>query len=71
MRTSPGREWSFSAIWFAIVAVGRKIDASWPEQRRDALLERVDRRILALLLVADRRLGDRSPHAFRRPRRSV
>ena len=41
------------------------------EQRRDALLERVDRRILALLLVADRRLGDGSTHALSRPRRSV
>ena len=30
MSTSPGLAWSFSAIWFAIVAVGTKIAASWP-----------------------------------------
>ena len=41
------------------------------EERRHAILERVDRRILALLLVADGRLGDRAAHAVRRLRRRV
>ena len=42
-----------------------------PEERRGALLERVDGRILALLLVPDLRLRDRAPHALGRPRRGV
>ena len=36
------------------------------EQRRNAFLQRVDGRILALLLVADRRLRDRAAHALGR-----
>ena len=42
-----------SAIWFAIVAVGRKSARSWPSSVGDALLELVHRRVLAQLLVAD------------------
>ena len=71
MSTSPGRPCSFSAIWFAIVAVGTKIAASCPSSRGDALLQLVDARVLALLLVADPRLGDRSAHALRWLRRGV
>ena len=42
-----------------------------PEQLRGALLQLVDRRILALLLVADLGGGDRGPHARGRPRGGV
>ena len=65
--SSPSSVWRRIAIWFAIVAVGTKIASSWPEQVRTALLELVDRRILAPLLVADRRGSDRRAHARGRP----
>ena len=42
-----------------------------PSSARTALLELVDGRILALLLVADRRGGDRRAHPRGRPRRGV
>ena len=41
------------------------------EQRRGALLQRVDRRVLPQLLVADLRRGDRLAHPAGRPRRGV
>ena len=66
MSTSPGRLCSLSAIWFAIVAVGRKSRAILPEQLRDPLLQLVDGRILAHLLVADDGGGDRRAHPRRR-----
>ena len=42
-----------------------------PEERRGALLEEVDGRVLAPLLVADVRGGDRRTHPVRRPRGGV
>ena len=63
--SSPGSVSARSAIWFAIVAVGTKTASSLAEQLGAALLERDHGRILALLLVPDDRLGDRTPH--RRP----
>ncbi len=63
--TSPGREWSFSAIWFASVAVGRNSAASWPRRAAARSCRSVDGRILAPLLVADVGGGDRRAH---RPR---
>ena len=57
--------WSFRAIWFAIVAVGTKSAASCPSNSRDPDLELGDRRVLALLLVADGGLGDGAAHARR------
>ncbi len=60
-----------SAIWFAIVAVGRKIALLLPQELGDAPLQLVDGRVLALLLVADGRLGDGAAHSLGRPRRRV
>ena len=63
--TSPGRECSLSAIWFAIVAVGQEERLLLAEQLGDALLQLVDGRILAPLLVADLGGGDRGAHSRR------
>ena len=41
------------------------------QQRGDALLERDDRRVLAVLVVAHLGLGDRAAHRIRRPRDRV
>ena len=60
--SSPGSVSSRIAIWFAIVAVGRKIASSWPSSSRRTLLELVDGRILPLLLVPDLGRGDRGAH---------
>ena len=53
-----------SAIWFAIVAVGRKSAASCPSSSAARALQLVDGRILALLLVADLGGRDRRAHAL-------
>ena len=53
---------SRSAIWFAIVAVGRNTASSCPSSSAHAPLQLVDGRVLALLLVADDR-PRRSPRA--------
>ena len=60
----PGRVSTRSAIWFAIVAVGRKSARLVPEQLGRSALELVDGRILAQLLVADLGRGHRGAHAL-------
>ena len=63
--SSPGSVCSRSAIWFAIVAVGRKMASSCPSSAAARCLQLVDGRILALLLVADDGRGDRGAHRRR------
>ena len=65
--SSPGRVSSFSAIWLAIVPLGTNSAASLPSSSAIRCLQPVDRRVLAILVVADRRLGHRPPHAGRGP----
>ena len=63
-RRSPRRRGASAAIatWLAIVPLGTKSAASLPSSCGDPLLQRVDRRVLAILVVAD--LGARpSPRA--------
>ena len=60
--TSPGGEWSLSAIWFAIVAVGRKIASSWPSSSATRALQLGD--------ASDPRAAARRRPRLRRSRRA-
>ena len=64
--SSPGRVSTRSATWFAIVPLGSQERGFLAEQRGDALLQPVDGRVLAVLVVADRRGRHRRAHRRRR-----
>ena len=68
---APGVVCVRSATWFAIVAVGRKSDASWPRSSAIRALQLVDGRILEVLLVSDLGVRHRVEHRRRRLRERV
>ena len=68
---SPRRQWTVKAIALHIVPEGKKQRRFLAREIGDQLLQLVDGRVLAALLVADGRLGHEGPHAVRRPRRRV
>jgi hypothetical protein len=55
-----------SPIWFAIVPLGTEKCRFLAEQLGDPLLQAVDRRVFAILVVADRCGGHCPPHIGRR-----
>ena len=71
MSSVPRRPRIESAIWFAIVAVGRYTASSCPRNAAARCLEREHGRILAPLLVADLGGGHRRAHPGRRRRLRV
>ena len=66
MTSSPGRVSTRSATWLAIVPLGSQSAASLPSSAATLLLQAVDGRVLAVLVVADRRRGHRRAHLGRR-----
>jgi hypothetical protein len=65
--SSPGRVRTRSATWLAIVPLGSQSAASLPSSAATVSWSRFDRRVLAVLVVADGRRRHRRAHLGRRP----